>query len=96
LQQVHAQVSTWPFVGAVNRYQLIRNLGFDEVAQAGPVARLAAMLETTPRELCAALAAATGERLRVVDLVLWRWAEATSRDEQWQCCQLARMGVDAQ
>lgn len=90
---VHARVATWPFIGAVNRYQFLRNLGYDEVARSGPVVRLAAMLDLDTRDLCERIARQTGERLRVVDLILWEWAESTTREEQWQCCQLARMSL---
>lgn len=93
LAAAHATVGQWPFVGAVNRYQFLRNLGFDEVAHAGPVVRLAAMLQTTPEALCELIATACGERLRVVDLVLWQWAESATHTEQWYICQLAQQAV---
>lgn len=70
---VLAWMSTLPFVGANNRYHLARNLGWDVVVRSGPVVRLAAYLLTTSEDLCAAIAAETGERMRTVDLVLWYW-----------------------
>lgn len=73
LKEALAKFSTLPFVGANNRYHLARNLGWDVVVRTGPVPRLAAYLQTTAEELCAAIAAETGERIRTVDLVLWNW-----------------------
>jgi hypothetical protein len=73
VKEVLAWLETLPFVGAQNKYHLARNLGWDVVVRTGPVPRLAAYLETTPDELCGQIAAATGERIRTVDLVLWYW-----------------------
>lgn len=73
VKQVLAQFATMPFIGANNRYQLARNLGWDVVVKTGAVPRLAAFLETTSEALCERIAAETGERVRTVDLVLWNW-----------------------
>jgi hypothetical protein len=73
VKEVLAWMSTLPFVGANNRYHLARNLGWDVIVKNGPVPRLAGMLHTTAEQLCEGIAAETGERLRVVDLVLWQW-----------------------
>lgn len=73
VKEVLTWFSTLPYVGATNRYHLARNLGWDVVVRSGPVPRLAAYLLTTPEELCARIAAETGERIRTVDLVLWNW-----------------------
>ncbi len=72
-KEVLAWMVTLPFVGANNRYHLARNLGWDVVVRSGPVVRLAAYLLTTSEDLCGAIAAETGERIRTVDLVLWYW-----------------------
>jgi 3-methyladenine DNA glycosylase/8-oxoguanine DNA glycosylase len=72
-KQALAKLTTLPWVGPNNKYHLARNLGWDTVVKQGPVARLAAYLETTPDELCERIAAETGERARTVDLVLWHW-----------------------
>ncbi len=69
-----AWMSTLPFIGSQNRYHLARNLGWDVVAQRGPVVKLAGMLGTSPENLCRAISEHTSERLRVVDLVLWQWS----------------------
>ncbi|MGE5674480.1 MAG: hypothetical protein ACM3XM_11400 [Mycobacterium leprae] len=68
-----AQLVTLPYVGQNNRYHLARNLGWDVVVRTGPVPRLAAYLGLSPEDLCADIAAGTGERIRTVDLVLWNW-----------------------
>jgi len=68
-----AFLQTLPWVGPTSRFHLARNLGWDVVVQTGPVPRLAAFLETTADELVRQTAAEVGERIRVVDLVLWNW-----------------------
>lgn len=68
-----ARVATLPYVGATNKYHLLRNLGWDVVVRTGPVTRLAAYLALSAEALCGQIAAQTGERIRTVDLVLWYW-----------------------
>lgn len=72
--EVLAWLQTLPWVGPVSRCHLARNLGWDVVVQTGPVVRLAACLGLTPDQLVQETAARVGERIRVVDLVLWNWA----------------------
>ncbi|NUB07098.1 hypothetical protein FW320_13045 [Azospirillum sp. Vi22] len=68
-----------PFVGAITRYQLAKNVGFDVCKPDIWLARLAGLPEKTPatrlfpacQSMCAELAAATGDRIATVDSVLW-------------------------
>lgn len=68
-----------PFVGAITKYQLAKNVGFDVCKPDIWLARLAGLPEKTPvkrlfpacQALCAGLAAATGDRIATVDSVLW-------------------------
>ena len=61
-----------PFIGAITKYHLARNLGMDVCKPDRHLVRLAAPL--TPAELCGRLSVATGHRVGVIDCVLWRAA----------------------
>lgn len=91
LKEVFAWMTTLPFVGATNRYHLVRNLGWDAVVRSGPVPRLAGMLDTTSELLCGGISDRTGERLRVVDLVLWHWGNAVGDREMQYMAALFRV-----
>ncbi len=91
LKEVFAWMATLPFVGPTNRYHLARNLGWDVVVKNGPVPRLAGRLDTTPEQLCGAISDQTGERLRVVDLVLWSWGNAVGEGEVERMAALFRL-----
>lgn len=64
-----------PYMGPATSYHLAKNLGLDVVKPDRHLLRVAkATSFPTPDELCRTIAAFTGERLSVVDLVIWRYA----------------------
>lgn len=73
LRQALKWLQTLPWVGPNNCHHMARNMGFDCCVRTGPVPRLAAYLNMETDELCAEIASLTGERLRTVDLALWKW-----------------------
>ena len=63
------------YVGPVTCWHLGKNLGLDVVKPDRHLVRMARAGGTRgPNELCALFAAISGDRLSVVDLVLWRFA----------------------
>ncbi len=63
------------YVGPVTCFHLAKNLGLDVVKPDRHLVRLATATESeSPLLLCRAISKATGDRLSVVDLVLWRFA----------------------
>lgn len=86
-----AWLQTLPWVGPTSRYHLARNLGWDVVVQTGPVPRLAAFLETTPDDLVRRTAGEVGERIRVVDLVLWNWGHQVGDRRMKEMASLFRL-----
>lgn len=69
-----------PFVGPVTAYHLAKNLGYD-VAKADRhlVATAKRLGHECVQALCTEISEATGDPIRVVDLVLWRHAEQGQR-----------------
>lgn len=68
-------LSIFPFIGPVTSLHLAKNLGYDVVKPDRHLARISnAAGFDTPHELCSKIAEITGERLSVIDLVLWRYA----------------------
>lgn len=64
-----------PFIGPATSYHLAKNLGLDVVKPDRHLLRLAAATGyPTPHKLCQDISEEVGERLAVVDLVLWRFA----------------------
>ena len=61
-----------PHIGPITKYHLARNLGMNVCKPDRHLVRIAAPL--TPHEMCAMLAKATGDRIGVVDCVIWRSA----------------------
>jgi hypothetical protein len=67
-----------PFIGPVTALHLAKNLGADVSKPDRHLVRLAATLQyENSRKLCETIAARTGERVAVVDLVLWRYLSLT-------------------
>lgn len=63
------------FIGPVIRYHLAKNTGLDVVKPDCHLVRIAnAARCDSPIRLCQVISDATGEKLSVVDLVLWRYA----------------------
>src|SRR4029077_4258422 len=68
-----------PYIGRVTRYHLAKNLGMDVAKPDRHLCRIARSLGfQSPHDLCTCIADATGDGVRVVDLVLWRFATLKS------------------
>lgn len=75
LEQPAAELRRFPFIGDVTAWHLAKNLGCDVAKPDRHLVRLARSFGyPDPHQLCAALARESGEPVRVVDLVLWRYA----------------------
>lgn len=61
-----------PWIGAITKYHLAKNLGADVAKPDRWLVRLADAEGATVDGLCARLAAAVGDRIATVDVVLWR------------------------
>jgi hypothetical protein len=77
-EKVRAQgvdfLQTLDFVGPVTKYHLAKNIGLDGVKPDRHLVRLAkAARFQSPNDLCQAIANITGDKLSVIDLVLWRY-----------------------
>jgi len=73
-------LTRYRFIGKITCYHLARNLGLDCVKPDRHLVRITeAWGYDEPLTMCKAIAAVTGDRLGVVDLVLWRWAESYPR-----------------
>jgi hypothetical protein len=74
-----AELRRLPYIGEVTVWHLAKNLGFDVAKPDRHLVRLARDHGyADAHALCAALSIATGEPVRVVDLVLWRYAVSGS------------------
>ena len=69
-----AFLETLPWIGPTTRYHLARNLGMDVCKPDRWLTRIADEDGTTPEEMCRRLSEETGDRIGVVDVVLWRAA----------------------
>jgi len=69
-----AFLETLPWIGGITKFHLARNLGLDVCKPDRHLVRVAQSYFTTPKELCTRLAVETGDRVGVVDVVLWRAA----------------------
>ncbi|WP_126242825.1 hypothetical protein [Burkholderia gladioli] len=68
-----------PFMGAVTSLHLAKNLGFDVAKPDRHLLRLQAYLGYSDvGTMCNAIAKASGDPIRVVDVVLWRYLERRS------------------
>lgn len=65
---------TLPWIGNITKYHLARNLGVDCCKPDRHLQRIASSYGVTPLELCSRLANESGDRIGVVDIVLWRAA----------------------
>jgi hypothetical protein len=67
-------LSQFPYIGPVTVWHLAKNLGLDAVKPDRHLLRISHALGFgDPDELCTQLAHATGEPVKVVDLVIWRY-----------------------
>lgn len=76
---IHSQgvdfLKTFDFIGPVTCYHLAKNIGLDVVKPDRHLVRIAkATRFPNPHDLCFLIAEMTGDRITVVDLVLWRYA----------------------
>ena len=70
---------TFDFVGPVTSFHLAKNLGLDVVKPDRHLIRMASAARCScPEELCKTIAEITGDKLAVVDLILWRYATIAS------------------
>ena len=69
------ELEKFPFIAKVTKYHLARNLGFDYVKPDRHLVRLAEKYGMTPFELCKIIQKETGEKLGVIDVILWRYCE---------------------
>jgi hypothetical protein len=68
------ELSTLPHIGPVTAWHLAKNLGFDAAKPDRHLVRLCHRLGFADvHELCGTIAAVTGQRVAVVDIVLWRY-----------------------
>lgn len=70
-----AWLAELPWIGPITKYHCARNFGLDFVKPDRHLERIAEAEGTTPADLCAVLAEASGDRVGTVDYVLWRAAE---------------------
>lgn len=77
-------LQTFDYIGPVTSFHLAKNIGLDVVKPDRHLVRLASALGfLSPAELCHTISAVTGERVSVVDLVLWRFATIRADYTQW-------------
>jgi hypothetical protein len=68
-------LQTFAFLGPATSLHLAKNLGYDVVKPDRHLKRVAAALGVeNPAELCRIISSVVGDRLAVVDLVIWRYA----------------------
>lgn len=63
-----------PWIGPITCWHLAKNLGHDCVKPDRHLVRIAKQTNQTPDELCLELSRATGDKVSVVDIILWRAA----------------------
>lgn len=64
-----------PYVGPATSYHLAKNIGLDVVKPDRHLLRISALAGySNPGEMCLRISSAVGDRLSVVDLVVWRYA----------------------
>jgi hypothetical protein len=67
-----AYLETLPHIGPITKFHLARNLGLDVCKPDRHLVRIAS--PETPATLCERIAADTGDRIGLVDCVIWRAA----------------------
>lgn len=68
-------LSSFPYIGKITAYHLAKNLGFDVCKADVHLQRLARILGWEgPWAMCQLISDQTGEKIAVVDIVLWRYA----------------------
>ena len=68
-------LGSFDFIGPVTRYHLAKNLGMNVVKPDRHLCRLALSSgRASPQDLCERISGSSGDRVTVVDVVLWRFA----------------------
>jgi len=68
-------ISTLNFMGPATSYHLAKNIGLDVVKPDRHLVRIAQSARfKTPAALCSKIAEQTGDKVSVIDIVLWRYA----------------------
>lgn len=68
-------ISEFPFMGSVTAYHLAKNIGIDVAKPDRHLERMAAIAgRRSAAEMCFEIAQMVGDKVSVVDLVLWRYA----------------------
>ncbi len=68
-------ISTLSFMGPATSYHLAKNIGIDVVKPDRHLIRIAQSAKfKTPAALCSTIAEHTGDKVSVIDIVLWRYA----------------------
>jgi endonuclease III len=63
-----------PWIGKITKYHLAKNLGYDCVKPDRHLVRIAKSYNLNPLDMCLQISKITGDRLGLVDLVIWRAA----------------------
>jgi hypothetical protein len=64
----------FPYIGPITVWHLAKNLGFDVLKPDRHLVRVAERLGFSgPGQLCAAIADSSGEAVKVIDLIIWRY-----------------------
>lgn len=69
-----AYIETLPYMGDVIKYHLAKNLGLQYCKPDRHLTRIAETYGMTPEGMCSNLSARTGDKIAVVDSVIWRAA----------------------
>jgi len=68
-------IRSLPFMGPATSYHLAKNIGLDVVKPDRHLLRVASVTGfDSPESLCEKIAEAVGDRISVIDLVIWRFA----------------------
>jgi hypothetical protein len=68
-------LQTLDFIGPITKYHLAKNVGLDVVKPDRHLVRLTEAANfKNPRDLCQTIAEITGDKISVVDVILWRYA----------------------
>lgn len=78
-EQIQAEgvefLQTLDFIGPVTKYHLAKNIGLDVVKPDRHLLRWAKAANIKyPKNLCQSIADITGDKISVIDLILWRYA----------------------
>lgn len=68
-------IQTMPFMGPATSYHLAKNIGLDVAKPDRHLLRIASVTGyNNPQNLCEDISSSVGDRIAVVDLVMWRFA----------------------